>query len=267
MKPKLNSKTNTIYQIKNALGYDISLFHCLYEGNEGKEILLEPEKIYEIEDITSWKKKKNKLQIYCNFKESPDVLTNIFKNKEEKKLTKTSDDNKRNIQEEENKKSGNFKKIIYYFGILILFIFASLYLLKFYKNYFNSKTIIGIDFGHSFSGFAVLESNNDKRFDFSETESRSDIIPSKIIIDRTEYSAITIPINKLKIDNLASENKLLFYNFKKNLDPRNYKAVIESNLPMNSKVPLEKVIQAYFEKFKKNYIDENKKIQETELRK
>lgn len=276
MKPKLISKTYTIYQIKNALGYDISLFHCLYEGNEGKEILLEPEEKYEIEDITSWKKKKNKLQIYCNFKESQDVLTNIFKNKEEKKLTKTSDDNKGNIPEEESKKkevddkSENFKKFncLKLFGFLSIFILLSISsaMPKFYHYYFDSKTIIGIDFGHSFSGFAVLESNNDKRFDFSEAESRSDIIPSKIIIDRTEYSAITIPINKLKIDNLASENKLLFYNFKKNLDPRNYKAVIESNLPMNSKVPLEKVIQAYFEKFKKNYIDENKKIQETELK-
>ena len=270
-------KIGTYYQINNALGYDISLFNCFKEN----EILLEPERKYEIEENKIFIGTKIK-QVNCNIIDSPDVLSKIFIKKEENKV-ETPKDNKESNHEQpkkeendKNDKNGNIKKnnnnkfILYGIlgGLVILLLSVIVYFrFNLYYYFFEPKIIIGLDFGHSFSGFAVLESNDDRGLYFSESESKSEIIPTKIIIDRTEFSPITIPCKNLQINNLASENKLLFFNFKKNLDPRNYKDKIESNLPLNNIVPLEKVIQGYFEKFKKNYIDENKKIQETTLKK
>jgi hypothetical protein len=269
-------KIGTYYQINNALGYDISLFNCFKEN----EILLEPERKYEIEENKIFIGTKIK-QVNCNIIDSPDVLSKIFIKKEENKV-ETPKDNKESNHEQpkkeendKNDKNGNIKKnnnnkfILYGIlgGLVILLLSVIVYFrFNLYYYFFEPKIIIGLDFGHSFSGFAVLESNDDRGLYFSESESKSEIIPTKIIIDRTEFSPITIPCKNLQINNLASENKLLFFNFKKNLDPRNYKENIESNLPLNRIVPLEKVIQAYFEKFKKNYIDENKKIKEKDLK-
>ena len=268
---KNNGKEGTFYLLKNACGYDISLFNFYEE----KEILLEPETQYEIEDILKFNETKIN-QIICKYIDSPVVLRNVININNDRNCRETIDDNKINnngnhIDEEKDKNDKNRNKKncnCIFFGILeILLLLAVLYLIyRLYHYFFDSKTIIGIDFGHSFSGFAVLESNDNKGFYFSESESKSEIVPTKIIIDRTEFSPITIPSKTLQINNLASENKLLFFNFKKNLDPRNYKENIESNLPLNRIVPLEKVIQAYFEKFKKNYIDENKKIKEKNLK-
>lgn len=141
-----------------------------------------------------------------------------------------------------NCRNNIFSMIIVIIAIIIFFTF------KYFPN--NSKkdpnlTIIGIDFGSSFSGYSIL---TDGIIDF-ESHDKNKIFYSEVILDRETKYGHKIGNESHHSRFSLAKNELYFSHFKKFLDKNHdYEdAFIESDIPKGEKVRLEYVIKGFLE--------------------
>ena len=125
-------------------------------------------------------------------------------------------------------------------------------------------TIIGIDFGSTFSGYSVIYNSD---IDFADSN-QNKIISSELIMEKDDKIALRIgskahnfPKNRIK-----PENKLYFSKFKKNLDPKVNNNYAESNIPEGVKVELEHVIKGYLLLLREEIQDNNERIKEMNIK-
>ena len=155
------------------------------------------------------------------------------------------------INSNENKNSNCTCNWILFSLLIIIIAVLSPFIIKFFNKIEKKMTIIGIDFGSTFSGYSILLNG---QIDFYD-DKLNEMISSEMIMDEYSKKALFIgneahnfPKNKIE-----PQEKLYFSQFKRNLEPKNqydykyYLKSIESNIPKNKTVKLENVIKEYLE--------------------
>ena len=132
----------------------------------------------------------------------------------------------------------------------------------YFFNIKASQTIIGIDFGSTYSGYAIIK-EGEKLNDIKLNEKIVKLIPSELIADGSEpYSPLRIghkAHNYNKTD-LKIEKKLYFSKFKINLDPNVNINIISADIPRNQSLKLDTVIEGYLTLFRKEIFDDNREL-------
>lgn len=254
LKKQIDFKSGTYFSLSgNLWGYDITLFNYYKEN----EILLEPERQYKILEIDP--EINEIIKIRCEIIESPLVIEDIIKsNKMIQNKPINNMIHKRKIKDKKFK----WNNLLIFISLLILI--GSMYIYQF-QYLVEKRTIVGIDFGSSYSGFSIIENGDINGINFKEVTSKSDLISTELIMDKSTYKGLFIGKGKYEKDSLILGNKILFRNFKKNLDPKINRHYAESSLPEEILVPLEKVIQGYLEVLRDDYIISNKLIENKKM--
>ena len=155
----------------------------------------------------------------------------------------------------------NWFLIISIFANLIAVIMYFVFKKKLEDN--EKKVIIGIDFGSTASGYSIIY---DSLINFDDSDSK-EVISSELIMDseteiglRIGNKAHYFPKNRIK-----PENKLYFCKFKKNLDPKNNKNYVESNVPKGVKKELKNIIKGFLSLLREEIEINNKRIKTTNI--
>ena len=142
--------------------------------------------------------------------------------------------------------------------IVPLFVAAFIY---YYLEYTGKKnTIIGIDFGSSYSGYTIIENGI---IDFRKEESKSQLISTELLLYNPTCKVLSIGNNSYKVNVLEKNSLSKFRYFKKNLDPINNNYWVNSSIPEGpeaNKVPLKSLIQGFLEVLRDDYIINNKMV-------
>ena len=260
-------KSGTIFSLNgNLIGYDISLFNIFRKN----EILLEPERKYKIEKIENEKNDNNEIiNIICQAVDSPQVLEDIIKTnkKDHPDLKNKKSHEKNNIKneyEKEKRNKHNIESKNKKFYLLLVKIIIPLFVVVFihyYLEYIRKKnTIIGIDFGSSYSGFTIIENGI---IDFRKDESKSKLISTELLMYNPTSKVLSIGKKEYNLTDLVKNSLSKFRNFKKNLDPINNNYYVNSSMPQGPEaitVPLKSLIQGFLEVLRDDYIINNKMV-------
>ena len=204
----------------------------------------------------------NNEKIYTNNNYNPNNsnIDNINNNNHnDNNENNNKNNNNKNISNKINIiNNNNGSKFNWFFIISILInILAVLYFVI--KNALENKnnlTIVGIDFGSTFSGYSIIY-NSDINFEDSDS---NQVISSELIIDKETEIGLRIgnKAHYFSKNRIISENKLYFCKFKKNLDPKNVNNYAESNIPEGVKVNLENIIKGYLVLLKEEILMNNR---------
>ena len=127
-------------------------------------------------------------------------------------------------------------------------------------NYNENETIIGIDFGSSVSGFAILDNgylNNNFIFDYESTQ----LYASELVYDAFKSRGYQIGKKILngvnRINYKLTEQLFLFRNFKRELNPKSNNNLIKSNFPEGKILYLDELIKSFLEELRDDEIMKN----------
>ena len=255
------------------------------EANKNEANKNEANKIEQIKNQAN-KNEANKNLNKNNEKINEEEIKNqANKNEANRNLNK----NNEKINEEEIKNKVNHKikcNFCFIGSILILFLAIFIFYLqckhqkllitiyKYVSDYFSKdkeiyeiyalQTIIGIDFGSTYSGYSIInEGEKLDNINFDEKEIK--LISSELITDGNEpYYPLRIgevQAHKYNKKNLVEEKKLYFSKFKINLDPNiNNNNIISADIPKNKTINLDKVIEGYLTLLRKEVFNDNPKL-------
>ena len=174
--------------------------------------------------------------------------------------------NKKNNQYKENNKCSIIKCFLIMSVLIGIIAVVIYFVLNFdiIKEKNNNMTIIGIDFGSTFSGYSIIYNSN---INFEDPDTNQ-IISSELIMEKDDKIALRIgkKAHNFPKNRIEKENKLYFSKFKKNLDPKVNNNYAESNIPEGVNMELEHVIKGYLLLLKEEIQDNNERIKETNIK-
>ena len=129
-------------------------------------------------------------------------------------------------------------------------------LLKIVENN-NQKTIVGIYFGTSISGYYILNNNNIE-------SNNTGLFPSELILDEDSERGLFYgdKAHNYSKNELLNQKKLYFSQFKKYAEPSNFNNKIKSDVPEGHEVSLEIVISQYLSLLKETNLNNFENITE-----
>ena len=207
-----------------------------------------------------------------NIGDTREIINNNFINNNvinDNNITNNANKNNTIKENKENKKCCKMNCFIIISVIIVLLSIAAniigvLYFI--HKNKLENadkKIIIGIDFGSTFSGYSIIYDSNINFDDFDQNQ----IVSSELIMDNETQIGLKIgnkahyfPKNRIK-----PENKLYFYKFKKNLDPKNNNNYAKSNVPEGYQIELTKLIKGFLVLLKEEIENNNQRVKTTNI--
>ena len=174
--------------------------------------------------------------------------------------------NKNNNQNKENNKCSIIKCFFIMSALVGIIAVIIYFVLNFdiIKEKNNNMTIIGIDFGSTFSGYSIIYNSN---INFEDPDTNQ-IISSELIMERDDKIALRIgkKAHNFPKNRIEKENKLYFSKFKKNLDPKVNNNYAESNIPEGINMELEQVIKGFLLLLREEIQDNNERIKEMNIK-